>query len=227
MSKARDRLSTGWRPDKGTGKHQRQSRAPGVVQALNRQQEALQAHRIDVPKPPPTLRWPDLGVRQGAPQVRAQGVAVDGRLAGPVDLTIDGGDRLLVTGANGAGKSTLLAVLAGALEPTDGYAWTARGPGSPGSPRRPPGRPPTSPPDEVYARQVGRLVSTRGAARRRAVPLGCARAAGLRRDAYARRADVAGPAAPSRPGAACWPGGPPDPARRADQPPVVDRSSTS
>ncbi|MGW4106957.1 ATP-binding cassette domain-containing protein [Streptomyces sp. NPDC004976] len=31
VSQARDRLSTGWRPDKGTGKHQRQSRAPGTV----------------------------------------------------------------------------------------------------------------------------------------------------------------------------------------------------
>ena len=159
MSKARDRLSTGWRPDKGTGKHQRQSRAPGVVQALNRQQDALQAHRIDVPKPPPTLRVPVLGVRQGAPQVRAQGVAVDGRLPGPVDLTIDGGDRLLVTGPNGAGKSTLLAVLAGALEPTHGYAWTAReAPGRPAH-QETAGQAPDLTADEVYARQVGRLVS--------------------------------------------------------------------
>ncbi|WP_328654183.1 ATP-binding cassette domain-containing protein [Micromonospora sp. NBC_00330] len=159
VSKARDRLSTGWRPDKGTGKHQRQSRAPGVVQALNRQQDALQAHRIDVPKPPPTLRVPVLGVRQGAPQVRAQGVAVDGRLPGPVDLTIDGGDRLLVTGPNGAGKSTLLAVLAGALEPTDGYAWTAREARVARLSQETAGQAPDLTADEVYARQVGRLVS--------------------------------------------------------------------
>ncbi|MET8259283.1 ABC-F family ATP-binding cassette domain-containing protein [Micromonospora sp. NPDC005205] len=159
VSKARDRLSTGWRPDKGTGKHQRQSRAPGVVQALNRQQDALQAHRIDVPKPPPTLRLPDLGVRQGAPQVRAQGVAVDGRLAGPVDLTIDGGDRLLVTGPNGAGKSTLLAVLAGALEPSDGYTWTAREARVARLTQETAGQAPELTADEVYAGQVGRLVS--------------------------------------------------------------------
>lgn len=125
VSKARDRLSTGWRPDKGTGKHQRQSRAPGVVQALNRRQDELQAHRIDVPEPPPALRWPDLGVRPRVPQLRAHGVAVDGRLAGPIDLTLDGGDRLLVTGPNGAGKSTLLAVLAGSLQPTEGRVWRA------------------------------------------------------------------------------------------------------
>ncbi|MGC4835730.1 ATP-binding cassette domain-containing protein [Micromonospora vinacea] len=172
VSKARDRLSTGWRPDKGTGKHQRQSRAPGVVQALNRQQDALQAHRIDVPKPPPTLRLPDLGVRPGAPQVRAQGVAVDGRLAGPVDLTIDGGDRLLVTGPNGAGKSTLLAVLAAALEPTDGHAWTAREARVARLTQETAGQAPDLTADEVYARQVGRLVSRGVLPAAEAVPLG-------------------------------------------------------
>ncbi|MGW5555764.1 ATP-binding cassette domain-containing protein [Micromonospora sp. NPDC003944] len=129
------------------------------MQALNRQQDALQAHRIDVPKPPPTLRLPDLGVRSGAPQVRAQGLAVDGRLAGPVDLTIDGGDRLLVTGPNGAGKSTLLAVLAGALEPTHGYAWTASKARVARLTQETAGQAPDLGPDEVYARQVGRLVS--------------------------------------------------------------------
>ncbi|MFI6240051.1 ATP-binding cassette domain-containing protein [Micromonospora sp. NPDC050795] len=159
VSKARDRLSTGWRPDKGTGKHQRQSRAPGVVQALNRQQDALQAHRIDVPKPPPALRLPDLGVRQGAPQVRAQGVAVDGRLASRVDLSLDGGDRLLVTGPNGAGKSTLLAVLAGALEPSVGYTWTARGARVARLTQETAGQALDLTADEVYAGQVGRLVS--------------------------------------------------------------------
>ncbi|MFD5317732.1 ABC-F family ATP-binding cassette domain-containing protein [Streptomyces sp. NPDC127098] len=172
VSKARDRLSTGWRPDKGTGKHQRQSRAPGVVQALKRQQDALAAHRIDVPKPPPALRWPDLGVRPGAPQLRAHGVAVAGRLAGPVDLALDGGDRLLVTGPNGAGKSTLLAVLAGALRPTSGRVVTAKGARvvllgqetaepDPGLTAR-----------EAHARHVGRLVARGVLTDADVVPLG-------------------------------------------------------
>ncbi|MFY1593883.1 ABC-F family ATP-binding cassette domain-containing protein [Micromonospora sp. WMMD737] len=172
VSRARDRLSTGWRPDKGTGKHQRQSRAPGVVQALHRQQDALQAHRIDVPEPPPTLRWPDLSVRRGAPQLRAYGLAVDGRLAGPVDLTLDGGDRLLVTGANGAGKSTLLAVLAGVLRPTGGRVWRAREARLALIDQETAAHDPGLAAREVHARHVGRLVA-RGALRdAEAVPLG-------------------------------------------------------
>ncbi|MGC4792386.1 ABC-F family ATP-binding cassette domain-containing protein [Micromonospora sp. DT178] len=172
VSKARDRLSTGWRPDKGTGKHQRQSRAPGVVQALRRQQDALRAHRIDVPEPPPTLRWPDLSVRPGAPQLRAYGVAVDGRLAGPVDLTLDGGDRLLVTGANGAGKSTLLAVLVGALRPTQGRVWTAKEARIALIDQETAGHDPGLTAREVHARHVGLLVGGGALRDADAVPLG-------------------------------------------------------
>ncbi|MEU2599883.1 ABC-F family ATP-binding cassette domain-containing protein [Streptomyces hirsutus] len=172
VSKARDRLSTGWRPDKGTGKHQRQSRAPGVVQALNRQQDVLDAHRVDVPEPPSVLCWPDLGVRPGAPLLRAHGVAVDGRLAGPVDLTLDGGDRLLVTGPNGAGKSTLLAVLVGALDPTRGHVRTAKGTRVVRVTQETAAQDPGLTAREAHARHVGRLVA-RGLLRDAdAVPLG-------------------------------------------------------
>jgi macrolide transport system ATP-binding/permease protein len=120
VGRARDRLSTGWRPDKGTGKHQRQSRAPGVVQALRRRQAALDAHEITLPPPPLTLCWPELGARPGAVLLRIEDVAVAGRLAGPVSVALEAGDRLLVTGENGAGKSTLLDVLAGRVAPTTG-----------------------------------------------------------------------------------------------------------
>ncbi|GAA1745521.1 ABC-F family ATP-binding cassette domain-containing protein [Aeromicrobium alkaliterrae] len=120
VQQARDRLSTGWRPEKGTGKHARQSRAPGVVRALHRDQEALEAHRVSVPPPPPRLRWPEVRVRPGVPLLRCQQVTVEGRLATPVSLDLAAGDRLVVTGANGAGKSTLVRVLAGELEPDTG-----------------------------------------------------------------------------------------------------------
>lgn len=120
VHEARDRLSTGWHPDKGHGKHQRQTRAPGVVQALRRRQDALDAHRITVPPPPQPLRWPDLDVRPGLPLLRCRDVTVSGRLSRPTTVELDGGDRLVITGPNGAGKSTLLAVLAAELTPSGG-----------------------------------------------------------------------------------------------------------
>ncbi len=120
VATARDRLSTGWRPDKGHGKHQRQSRSPGLVQALNRRRADLDAHTVTVPEPPLRLRFPELTVRPGTPLLHCAEVTVAGRLHSPVGLTLAAGDRLLVTGHNGAGKSTLLAILAGELEPSTG-----------------------------------------------------------------------------------------------------------
>ncbi len=168
-AQARDRLSTGWRPDKGTGKHQRQSRAPGVVQALHRQQEALAAHRIMVPAPPLVLRWPDLGPRSGARLLSAHEVAVDGRLDQPVTLDLHAGERLVITGENGAGKSTLLAVLAGHLAPTHGHvahaATTCLGVLSQEAPPWETAdngggdRNGLATPPEVYERHIGRLLS--------------------------------------------------------------------
>lgn len=117
---ARDRLRTGWRPEKGHGKHHRQSRAPGLVQALERRQSDLEAHAITVPEPPLRLRFPDLAIRPGTPLLRCDDITVGGRLDTPVALSLDAGERLLVTGRNGAGKSTLLAVLAGDLQPSTG-----------------------------------------------------------------------------------------------------------
>ncbi|MEU4822861.1 ABC-F family ATP-binding cassette domain-containing protein [Actinomadura sp. NPDC023710] len=172
VSRARDRLSTGWRPDKGTGKHQRQSRAPGVVQALNRRQDALEAHRIDVPEPPPTLRWPDLGIRARTPQLRAHDVTVEGRLAAPIDVTLDGGDRLLVTGPNGAGKSTLLAVLAGSLQPTHGRLWRANDTRVALISQETTEHDPELTAREVYAHHVGRLVARAALRDADIVPLG-------------------------------------------------------
>ncbi|MDO5698976.1 MAG: ABC-F family ATP-binding cassette domain-containing protein [Dermatophilus congolensis] len=120
VDEARGRLQSGWRPEKGHGKHERATRAGGVVQAFNRRREALEAHVITVPEPPVRLRWPDLGVPSARHAITCEGVAVEGRLTSPTSLSLDTGDRLLVTGDNGAGKSTLLSVLAGRLAPTTG-----------------------------------------------------------------------------------------------------------
>uniref|UniRef100_UPI003B845311 ATP-binding cassette domain-containing protein n=1 Tax=Brachybacterium alimentarium TaxID=47845 RepID=UPI003B845311 len=122
---ARSRLSTGWRPDKGTGKHQRQSRAPGAVRALNDRIDRLQEHRLDVPTPPPRLRLPASDTRAGAPLLRVEEVEIERGAGLPprlpaTSLRLEGGDRLLVVGPNGSGKTTLLRVLAGDLAPMSG-----------------------------------------------------------------------------------------------------------
>jgi macrolide transport system ATP-binding/permease protein len=123
LAAAQDRLVTGWRPPKGTPKHGRQTRAPGLVRAVHRRQDELDAHAVDVPRPPLTLVVPDLPSLDGE-LVRADAVTVGGRLGragrGGVSLALSSGERLVVTGPNGAGKSTLLAVLAGELAPTTG-----------------------------------------------------------------------------------------------------------
>lgn len=118
---ARGRLKSGWRPEKGHGKHQRATRAAGTVQAFNRRQEELERHIISVPNPPAHLRWPDSSTRKGQPLLTIVNVTVAHRLRTPVDLTLEGGDRLLITGPNGAGKSTLLGILAGRIDPTTGW----------------------------------------------------------------------------------------------------------
>lgn len=118
---ARGRLQSGWRPEKGHGKHQRATRAGGVAQAFNRRQEQLEAHAISVPEPPARLHWPDPNIKKGRPILACDQVTMLGRLPAPVTLALEGGDRLVVTGANGAGKSTLLSILAGQLNPTSGH----------------------------------------------------------------------------------------------------------
>ena len=120
LSAAQNRLVSGWRPDKGTGKHQRATRAGGLVTNVHRRRAALEAHAVTIPEPPQTLRFPDLSVRPGATLVSAADITVDGRLPEPVSLEVLGRTRQLVTGPNGAGKSTLLSVLAGDLCPTTG-----------------------------------------------------------------------------------------------------------
>ncbi|OXM43945.1 ABC-F family ATP-binding cassette domain-containing protein [Amycolatopsis alba] len=126
LSAARNRLRDGWRPPKGTGRHTRATRAPGLVRAVHRRQEELAAHVVAIPPPPARFAMPELPSHGGAILLGAAGVTVAGRLARPVDLVLESGDRLVVTGHNGAGKSTLLTVLAGELEPSTGTVTRSR-----------------------------------------------------------------------------------------------------
>jgi macrolide transport system ATP-binding/permease protein len=122
LSAAQNRLVSQWRPEKGSPKHGRATRAGGLVQSAHRKQEALEAHAVTVPEPPLVFRFPDLPVRSGAGLLDVDDVSVAGRLAGPVTFSLPQGGRLVVTGPNGSGKSTLLSVMAGDLAPTSGSA---------------------------------------------------------------------------------------------------------
>ncbi|TCN45467.1 macrolide transport system ATP-binding/permease protein [Rhodococcus sp. SMB37] len=125
LEAAQDRLVTGWRPGKGTGKHQRATRAPALVQSVHRRQDALDEHAVTTPPPPLRFSMPALGaeldgIGHDVPLIRAEDVTVSGRLTTPVSLALGARARLAVTGPNGAGKSSFLAVLAGELTPTSG-----------------------------------------------------------------------------------------------------------
>jgi macrolide transport system ATP-binding/permease protein len=129
LSAAQNRLTSGWRPPKGTGKHQRATRAPSAVRAVHRRIGDLAAHEVTRPDPPLRFQLPDLPPLLGTLLLSTDEVTVEDRLHTPVSVALRSGDRLLVTGPNGTGKSTLLAVLAGELAPDHGstaIAATAR-----------------------------------------------------------------------------------------------------
>ncbi|MDF9277400.1 ABC-F family ATP-binding cassette domain-containing protein [Arthrobacter sp. EH-1B-1] len=120
LNAAQNRLVSGWRPEKGTNKHGRATRAGGLVQSVHRRQEQLEAHALSVPEPPQHFRFPELPTRTGAVLLSVDHVSVAERLTNPVSLSLSHRGGLVVTGANGAGKSTLLAVIAGELQPDTG-----------------------------------------------------------------------------------------------------------
>ncbi|GAA1324542.1 ABC-F family ATP-binding cassette domain-containing protein [Leucobacter albus] len=127
LSSAQNRLVSGWRPEKGSNKHGRATRAGGLVQSVHRRQEALDAHAVTVPPPPQQFRFPEVSTRTGAELLNVNGVGVAGRLAGPASFAVGHRGRLVVTGPNGAGKSTLLAVAAGELAPDAGTVSSSQG----------------------------------------------------------------------------------------------------
>jgi ATP-binding cassette subfamily F protein 3 len=89
---------------------------------LHRQIRSLQWIAEPRTRPPLTLDLPDGSTPDGT-LLHATGlrVARGGRtLLDGVDVRIEAGDRILVTGRNGAGKTTLLTVLGGLLTPDAG-----------------------------------------------------------------------------------------------------------
>ncbi|UAK36325.1 ATP-binding cassette domain-containing protein [Gordonia bronchialis] len=121
LAVAQDRLEDGWRPEKGAGRHERATRAPGLVRNIHRRQDALEAHAVEIPEPPLALSFPDLAVPADEALLSADDITVYERLSTPVSLRVAGASRLVVVGPNGAGKSTLLGALAGELPITTGH----------------------------------------------------------------------------------------------------------
>lgn len=119
LAAAQNRLVSGWRPEKGSPKHGRATRADGTVRSVHRRQAALEAHAITTPEPPQVLHFPDLPGRSGT-VLEVADVSAPGRLSRPVSFALASGERLLVTGPNGAGKSTLLGIAAGDVAPASG-----------------------------------------------------------------------------------------------------------
>ena len=158
LSTAQNRLVSGWRPEKGTDKHGRATRAGGLVQNVHRRREALEAHAVTVPEPPQIFRFPELPSRTGVTLLSVDGVRVTGRLAGPVSLHLSHRGRLVVTGPNGAGKSTLLAVAAGELVPDTGSVTMPTGTRL-GFLRQETTLPPARRASEIFARHVDALVT--------------------------------------------------------------------
>lgn len=138
-SAGRRLAGTGKDPHQGFGKHRRshEAKLSGQVRAARQRLDRLRRH--PVPEPPVPLRFtaelataaPTVPSVAGAvdglgtsaatrgPLARLTGVTVDDRLR-IAELTVQPGERLLVTGPNGAGKTTLLRVLAGDLRPDTG-----------------------------------------------------------------------------------------------------------
>jgi ATPase subunit of ABC transporter with duplicated ATPase domains len=112
-------------PDKNIRAHMR---ATSEKQAAKARQTDRRIERLEVVEEP-RKEWElrleiAAAPRAGAVVATLRGAVVDrgGFRLGPLDLQIDWGDRVAITGANGAGKSTLLAALLGRAELAEGTA---------------------------------------------------------------------------------------------------------
>ncbi|WP_269637066.1 ABC-F family ATP-binding cassette domain-containing protein [Promicromonospora sukumoe] len=86
------------------------------VRDARRRLEDAVLRQVAAPPPPLRLTAPDVALpASDGPLVELSDIEVPGRLRVP-RLTVEAGEKLLITGPNGAGKSTLLGVIAGEVE---------------------------------------------------------------------------------------------------------------
>jgi ATPase subunit of ABC transporter with duplicated ATPase domains len=136
--RARARMQRGW-SDKGTRQALRKAtdndkhlvhkaRQSSQKQAAKARQTDRLLERLDVVEEP-RKEWRLQLEIAAAPRAGAVVATLRGAVArrgdfvlGPVDVQVDWGDRVVVTGANGSGKTTLLQLLLGRLAPDQGEA---------------------------------------------------------------------------------------------------------
>jgi ATPase subunit of ABC transporter with duplicated ATPase domains len=112
-------------PDKFIKAHHRASAEKQAAKARQTERRIERLEVVEEPRKEWELRMTiAVAPRAGAVVATLRGALVrrGGFTLGPVDLQVDWGDRLAITGANGAGKSTLLGALLGRVPLDEGAA---------------------------------------------------------------------------------------------------------
>ena len=120
---ARRKMKSGTDSDKAGRKARLESTEKQASKARQTERAIERLEVVAEPRKEWELRMSILAApRSGTVVVTASGAAVayPALTVGPVTVTVEYGDRILLTGPNGAGKSTLLALLLGRLAPSAG-----------------------------------------------------------------------------------------------------------
>ncbi|KXP03327.1 ABC-F family ATP-binding cassette domain-containing protein [Tsukamurella pseudospumae] len=110
-------------PDKAGRKARLESTEKQASKARQTERAIERLEAVDEPRKEWELRMSILAApRSGTVVVTASGACVEypGLTVGPVSVSVEYGDRILLTGPNGAGKSTLLGLLLGRIAPSAG-----------------------------------------------------------------------------------------------------------
>ncbi|CAM3909056.1 ABC-F family ATP-binding cassette domain-containing protein [Tsukamurella ocularis] len=120
---ARRKMKSGSDPDKAGRKARLESTEKQASKARQTERAIERLEVVAEPRKEWELRMEILGApRSGTVVVTASGatVAHPGLTVGPITVSVEYGDRILLTGPNGAGKTTLLGLLLGRLAPSAG-----------------------------------------------------------------------------------------------------------